>query len=111
VIATAGNKAVTNMIRTCNEYQPDGTSRDVTAFGIPDALANIVLTNLVQETKRLSPHSYAYHPDKNVFDAILALQDFDKMANFFAVQIDFRNADNTSANYLKKKISIVLPLV
>ena len=55
--------------------------------------------------KRLSPHSYAYHPDKNVFDAILALRDFDKDGKLFAVQVDFqRYFDCIPANYLKKKI-------
>jgi RNA-directed DNA polymerase len=88
--------------------KPDGTNRDVTAFGIPDAaLANVLLRRtLDRNKKRLSPHSYAYHPDKNVFDAILALRDFDKDGKLFAVQIDFEKYfDNIPANYLKKKIS------
>jgi hypothetical protein len=88
--------------------KPDGSNREVTAFGIPDAaLANIVLRRTLQRNrKRLSPHSYAYHPDKNVFDAILALRDFDKDGKLFAVQIDFEKYfDNIPANYLKKKIA------
>ena len=54
--------------------KPDGTTRNITGFGIPDAaLANVLLRRtLSRNKKRLSPHSYAYHPDKNVFDAILA---------------------------------------
>lgn len=86
----------------------DGTSREITAFGIPDAaLANVLLRRtLNRNRKRLSPHSYAYHPDKNVFDAILALRDFDKDGKLFAVQIDFEKYfDNIPANYLKKKIA------
>jgi len=88
--------------------KPDGTNREITAFGIPDAaLANVILRRaLNRNKKRLSPHSYAYHPDKNVFDAILALRDFDKDGKLFAVQIDFEKYfDNIPANYLKKKIS------
>ena len=88
--------------------KPDGSDRELTAFGIPDAaLANVLLRRtLNRNKKRLSPHSYAYHPDKNVFDAILALRDFDKDGKLFAVQIDFeRYFDNIPANYLKKKIS------
>lgn len=88
--------------------KPDGTKRDITAFGIPDAaLANVLLRRtLNRNKKRLSPHSYAYHPDKNVFDAILALRDFDKDGKLFAIQIDFEKYfDNIPANYLKKKIS------
>jgi RNA-directed DNA polymerase len=87
--------------------KPDGTTREVTAFGIPDAaLANVLLRRTLQRNKkRLSPHSYAYHPDKNVFDAILALGDFDKDGKLFAVQIDFEKYfDNIPASYLKKKI-------
>ncbi|MGJ8534963.1 MAG: reverse transcriptase domain-containing protein [Alphaproteobacteria bacterium] len=88
--------------------KPDGSNREITAFGIPDAaLANVVFRRtLNRNKKRLSPHSYAYHPDKNVFDAILALREFDKDGKLFAVQIDFEKYfDNIPANYLKKKIS------
>ncbi len=88
--------------------KPDGSKREITAFGIPDAaVANVVLRRTLRRNlKRLSPHSYAYHPDKNVFDAILALTDFDKDGKLFAVQIDFEKYfDNIPSNYLKKKIS------
>lgn len=88
--------------------KPDGSKREVTAFGIPDAaVANVLLRRtLNRNKKRLSPNSYAYHPDKNVFDAILALRDFDKDGKLFAVQIDFEKYfDNIPASYLKRKIS------
>ncbi|MES0810939.1 reverse transcriptase domain-containing protein [Roseibium sp. SCPC15] len=86
----------------------DGSKRGIMAFGIPDAaLANVLLRRTLQRNKkRLSPHSYAYHPDKNVFDAILALKDFDRRGKLFAVQIDFEKYfDNIPSSYLKKKIS------
>lgn len=56
--------------------KPDGTTRNITGFGIPDAaLANVLLRRTLSRNKmRLSPRSYAYHPDKNVFDAILAVR-------------------------------------
>jgi RNA-directed DNA polymerase len=85
----------------------DGSKRGVMAFGIPDAaLANVILRRaLGRNKKRLSPHSYAYHPEKNVFDAILAIKDFDKDGKLFAVQIDFEKYfDKIPASYLKKKI-------
>lgn len=85
----------------------DGTKRTVTAFGIPDAaLANVLLRRTMSRNrKRFSPHSYAYHPDKNVFDAILAIKDFDRDGKYFAVQIDFRKYfDTIPSSYLKKKI-------
>ncbi|MGB3877374.1 MAG: reverse transcriptase domain-containing protein [Shinella zoogloeoides] len=88
--------------------KPDGSKRGVMAFGIPDAaLANVVLRRTLQRNKkRLSPHSYAYHPDKNVFDAILALNDFDQDGKLFAVQIDFEKYfDNIPINYLKSKLN------
>lgn len=85
----------------------DGTKRGVMAFGIPDAaLANVIYRTTVERNrKRLSPHSYAYHPDKNVFDAILSLRDFDRDGKLFAVQIDFEKYfDLIPAWYLNKKI-------
>ncbi|MGO7050603.1 reverse transcriptase domain-containing protein [Rhizobium leguminosarum] len=88
--------------------KPDGSMRGVMAFGIPDAaVANVVLRRTLQRNKkRLSPHSYAYHPDKNVFDAILALNDVDKEGKLFAVQIDFEKYfDKIPASYIKSKIS------
>lgn len=86
--------------------KPDGTARHVMAFAIPDAaLANVVLRRARDRNlKRLSPSSYAYHPDKNVFDAILALKEFDHRGKLFAVQIDFEKYfDNIPAWYLKRK--------
>ncbi|WP_429814845.1 reverse transcriptase domain-containing protein [Ensifer sp. B1-9] len=86
----------------------DGSKRGVMAFGIPDAaVANVVLRKTLQRNKkRFSPHSYAYHPDKNVFDAILALNDFDRDGKLFAVQIDFEKYfDKIPANYIKNKLS------
>lgn len=86
----------------------DGSTRGVMAFGIPDAaLANVVLRRTLQRNKkRLSPHSYAYHPDKNVFDAILALNDVEREGKLFAIQIDFEKYfDKIPASYIKKKIA------
>lgn len=86
----------------------DGTKRSIMAFSIPDAaLANVVLRRArSRNTKRLSPSSYAYHPDKNVFDAIIALREYSVDGKLFAVQIDFEKYfDNIPSAYLKKKIS------
>lgn len=86
----------------------DGSKRQVTAFGIPDAaLANVLLRKTQSRNKkRFSPHSYAYHPDRNVFDAILALKEFDLEGKLFAVQIDFEKFfDNIPSRYIKDKLS------
>ena len=88
--------------------KPDGSKRSIIAFSIPDAaLANVVLRRTRdRNTKRLSPSSYAYHPDKNVFDAILALQEYEHDGKLFAVQIDFEKYfDNIPSRYLKSKIN------
>jgi RNA-directed DNA polymerase len=87
--------------------KPDGSKRDIMAFAIPDAaLANIILRRTRERNKkRLSPSSYAYHPDKNVFDAILALTEYRPDGNLFAIQIDFEKYfDNIPAWYLNEKI-------
>ena len=88
--------------------KPDGTKREIMAFSIPDAaLANVLMRRTrSRNIKRLSPHSYAYHPEKNVFDAILALRDFDDQGKLFAVQIDFQKYfDSIPTGYLKRKLS------
>ena len=87
--------------------KPDGSKRSIMAFSIPDAaLANVVLRRARdRNTKRLSPSSYAYHPDKNVFDAILALKDFDAGGKLFAVQIDFEKYfDMIPTGYLTERL-------
>lgn len=86
----------------------DGTNRTIMAFSIPDAaLANIILRRARDRNlKRLSPSSFAYHPNKNVFDAILSLREFQHDGKSFAVQIDFKKYfDTIPATYLKKIIS------
>lgn len=88
--------------------KPDGSKRSIMAFSIPDsALANVVLRRTRERNvKRLSPSSYAYHPDKNVFDAILALHEFEHDGKLFAVQIDFEKYfDSIPSRYLSEKIN------
>lgn len=88
--------------------KPDGGKREIMAFGIPDAAtANVLMRRTsARNLKRLSPHSYAYHPDKNVFDAVLALKDFDDHGKMFAVQIDFRKFfDSIPTGYLRRKMN------
>lgn len=77
--------------------KPQGGVREIMAFGIPDAaLANVVLRRTRDRNiKRLSPFSYAYHPERDVFDAILALKGFMTDQRLFAVQIDFQKYFDT----------------
>lgn len=85
----------------------DGSKRAIMAFSIPDAaLANILMKRVQERNrKRLSPYSYAYHPDKNLFDAIIALKEYEADGKLFAVQIDFEKYfDSIPRWYLEKKI-------
>jgi RNA-directed DNA polymerase len=77
--------------------KPQGGIREIMAFAIPDAaLANVTLWRARERNlKRLSPFSYAYHPDRDVFDAILALKGFMTDKRLFAVQIDFKKYFDT----------------
>lgn len=77
------------------------------AFSIPDAaLANVVLRRTRDRNlKRLSPASFAYHPDKNVFDAVLSLREFAHDGRLFAVQIDFEKYfDLIPTRYIEAKL-------
>lgn len=55
--------------------KPDGSSRPVMAFAIPDsAVANVIHRKLTRRNlNQFSAYSFAYRPDKSVFDAILYL--------------------------------------
>lgn len=88
--------------------KPDGSKRSIMAFSIPDAaLANVMLRRTRNRNlKKLSPPSYAYHPDKNVFDAVLALREFEPNGKLFAIQIDFEKYfDNIPTDYIRSKIN------
>lgn len=88
--------------------KPSGDTREIMAFSIPDAaLANVILWRARNRNlKRLSPFSYAYHPERNVFDAILALAGFITEEKLFAVQIDFKNYfDSIPTGYLRNCIN------
>ena len=88
--------------------KPTGGYRDIMAFSIPDsALANVMMKRARgRNKKRLSPQSFAYHPDKNIFDAVLNLCEFDFSSKVFAVQIDFKNFfDSIPTSYLKAKMN------
>lgn len=87
--------------------KPTGGNREIMAFTIPDAaLANLTMWRARDRNlKRLSPFSYAYHPDRNVFDAVLALSGFVTDERLFAVQIDFEKYfDSIPTRYLKRCI-------
>lgn len=94
--------------KSFNIPKPKGGTRNVMAFSIPDsAVANVVLRRARDRNiKRLSHHSYAYHPHKNVFDAILALNEQFNDEKIFSIQIDFEKYfDNIPSGYLNRIIN------
>lgn len=84
--------------------KPDGSSRKIMAFTIPDsALANVVHR---QATKRnlslFSRFSYAYRPDQNIFDAILNLDRSLEGPKSYIIQYDFsKYFDTIDHSYLR----------
>jgi len=88
--------------------KPAGGYRSIMAFSIPDAaLANVMMKrSRARNLKRLSSFSYAYHPNKNIFDAVLALSNYITTDKLFAVQIDFEKYfDSIPTRYLKACIA------
>lgn len=88
--------------------KPAGGDRSIMAFSIPDAaLANVMMKrSRARNLKRLSSFSYAYHPNKNIFDAVLALSNYITTDKLFAVQIDFEKYfDSIPSSYLKACIA------
>jgi RNA-directed DNA polymerase len=71
--------------------KPDGSTRQVMAFTIPDAaLSNVLHRNITQRNiNQFSAYSFAYRPDKNVFDAILHLNRSLTSPKSYIIQYDF----------------------
>lgn len=71
--------------------KPDGSSRQIMAFSIPDsALANIVHENTTSRNLNLfSAYSFAYRPDKSVFDAVINLKRALRGHKAYVIQYDF----------------------
>jgi RNA-directed DNA polymerase len=112
-------KVIWHKVKVC-EYKPlpavkflkdklNGEKRTLMAFSIPDtALANVMMKRLRERNiKRFSPHSFAYHPDKNVFDAILDLRSFIRYSpKIYSVQVDFKNYfDSIPHPYIQKLLN------
>jgi len=72
--------------------KPNGGHRSLMQFSIPDsAVANVVMRRLRERNiKRFSPHSFAYHPQLNIFDAIIDTRKYISSSDkIFSVQVDF----------------------
>lgn len=87
--------------------KPDGRPREVMEFSLPDAaLAKVIYrTASKRNLTRFSPNSYAFRPDKTLFDVILTLNGFMSDQRVYVVQFDFEQYfDRISTNYLTKII-------
>jgi RNA-directed DNA polymerase len=87
--------------------KPDGGLRDIMSFGIVDsAVANIFHRRLTARNKGLfSAYSFAYRPDKNVFEAIVHLQRMLQPPKTFLLKYDYsKYFDTIEHSYIAKLI-------
>lgn len=70
-----------------------GGTRPIMQFTIPDsAVASVLNRRLtLRNLKKQSGNSFAYRPDRNLFDAILKIKGAIKDHRTFAIQLDFKN--------------------
>jgi retron-type reverse transcriptase len=88
--------------------KPDGGTRTIMSFTIPDsAVANIFHRRLTGRNKGMfSAYSFAYRPDKNVFEAVIHLQRMLQPPKTFILKYDYRKYfDTIEHSYLKKLIA------
>jgi RNA-directed DNA polymerase len=85
--------------------KPDGTSRKIMAFAIPDAaVANVAHRSATKRNINLfSAYTFAYRRDKSVFDAILHLQRSLSGPKSYIIQYDFsKYFDTIDHSYLQR---------
>jgi retron-type reverse transcriptase len=85
-----------------------GGTRPIMQFSIPDsAVASVLNRRLtLRNLKNQSGNSFAYRPDRNVFDAILKIKNAIKSRRNFAIQLDFENYfDSIPHTYINKLLS------
>lgn len=94
--------------------KPGGGLRDIMVFSIPDsAIANIFHRRLTQRNSGLfSAYSFAYRPDKNIFEAIIHLQRMMQPAKTYILQYDyskyFDTIDHAYVNKLIKQSNFII---
>lgn len=87
--------------------KPDGGTRPIMQFGIPDsAVANIFHRRVTERNKGIfSGYSYAYRPDKTIFEAVIQLHRMMKPPKTYILQYDYsKYFDTIEHSYLKKLI-------
>nr|WP_298928730.1 reverse transcriptase domain-containing protein [uncultured Erythrobacter sp.] len=87
--------------------KPDGGIRQIMSFTIPDsAVANIFNRRLTHRNSGLfSAYSFAYRPEKTIFDAIIHLQRMMQPLKTFVLQYDYsKYFDTIEHSYLDKLV-------
>lgn len=87
--------------------KPDGGTRTIMSFAIVDsAVANVFHRRLTSRNKGVfSAYSFAYRPDKNVFEAIVHLQRMLQPEKTYLLKYDYsKYFDTIGHEYLKKLI-------
>lgn len=84
--------------------KPDGSFREIMEFTIPDAALSRVLYRRLtaRNIKKQSSDSYAYRPDRSLFDALLRLKNSIGEQKTFISEYDFKAYfDSIPHSYLK----------
>lgn len=87
--------------------KPGGGTREIMSFAIPDsAVANVFHRRLTKRNSGLfSAYSFAYRPDKTVFDAIIHLNRMIQPPKTYILQYDYsKYFDTIDHDYLNKLI-------
>jgi RNA-directed DNA polymerase len=90
-----------------SQFQKREVASGKLEFSVPDtAISKLIYSGIIRRNiKKIPSSSYAYMPDRNVFDALLHLDDFDRRSNIFATQIDLEKFfDKIPHDYLDKLI-------
>jgi RNA-directed DNA polymerase len=88
--------------------KPEGGTRGIMLFSIPDAaVANVFHRRLTMRNKGLfSSYSFAYRPDRNIFEAIIHLQRMLQPSKTYILKYDYsKYFDTIDHTYLDKLIS------
>jgi retron-type reverse transcriptase len=86
----------------------DGGVRPIMQFSIPDSALASVLNRILtlRNLKKQSGNSFAYRPDRNVFDAILKIKNAIRTGRNFVIQLDFEKYfDSIPHAYLNRLLS------
>lgn len=77
--------------------KPDGSKRTIMQFSIPDSAVSAVLNRRLtkRNIEKQSGNSFAYRPDRTVFDALLKLKSAIRPRRNFVLQLDFEKYFDT----------------